>query len=132
MLDALNESGSEGRPQVAVGHVTLPVNDVLRSAEYWVRLGLRPIVQTETFAVLELRGGTHLVLTDAIDPIVAGTHVPFDLMSDDFIAIRRQYADAGLRPSEVESGPVHESFTLEVPSGYRLSVVSSHTSGRPV
>ena len=50
------------RPTVAVGHVRLPVKNVLTTSAFLQELGLRKIVDKDTFAILELRGGTHLIL----------------------------------------------------------------------
>jgi len=61
----------------------LYVSDVARSATFWQGLGLRPVGQDENVAVLELRGGTHLVVlpgepecgTDAYVVTVNNSHV---------------------------------------------------------
>ena len=52
------------RPPVAVGHVSLHVKDVPKASAFMQVLGLRHVFENEkqTFAVLELRGGTHLIL----------------------------------------------------------------------
>src|SRR5207244_3295986 len=68
------------RPPVWVGHVVLNVSDVSRSVEFWREIGMRPVEQNEHVAVLELRGGTHLVLVPGT-PHPGGA--PFDLMVDD-------------------------------------------------
>jgi len=120
------------RPPVAIGHVWLRVTDIPRATQYFVTLGLRPIHQTQALAVLELRGGTHLVLQPAHEPIPAGTKAPFDLMVDDIVDARQHYGELGLNPSALESGMVHRSFTLSGPDGYTLTVTSSHTGGRVV
>jgi catechol 2,3-dioxygenase-like lactoylglutathione lyase family enzyme len=52
----------EGRPSVWIGHTVLTVGDVDRSADYWQGLGMREVERNQHVAVLELRGGTHLVL----------------------------------------------------------------------
>ncbi|HJY82602.1 MAG TPA: VOC family protein, partial [Candidatus Binatia bacterium] len=83
-------------------------------------------------AVLELRGGTHLVLQPTQEPSGGGTKAPFDLMVDDIVVARQQYAELGLEPSVLESGVVHRSFTLPGPDGYVITVTSSHTGGRAV
>jgi catechol 2,3-dioxygenase-like lactoylglutathione lyase family enzyme len=123
---------AQTRPPVAVGHVSLRVSEVAPATEYFVRLGLRHIHQTETIAVLELRGGTHLVLRPAEEPIVPGTKAPFDLMVDNIVAARQEYTEINLNPSEIETGAVHRWFTLTGPDGYEITVTSSHTSGRAV
>jgi hypothetical protein len=120
------------RPPVAIGHVWLPVTDILQATQYFVTLGLRLIHQAQAIAVLELRGGTHLVLQPAQEPIPPGTKVLFDLMVDDIVATRQHYEAIGLKPSALASGMVHRSFTLSGPDDYAITVTSSHTGGRVV
>jgi catechol 2,3-dioxygenase-like lactoylglutathione lyase family enzyme len=120
------------RPAVAVGHVRLAVSDVPRSTAFFVQLGVRPIVRRSTFAVLELRGGTHLILAPAEAAVVEGTRAPFDLMVDDIEAAHAAYRAHGLAPGPISRGRVHDTFEVREPSGYRLPVTSSHTAGRPV
>ena len=69
----------DSRPAVWIGHAVLTVRDVDRSADYWQGLGMREVERNEHVAVLELRGGTHLVLVPGSPPDDAET--PFDLMS---------------------------------------------------
>ena len=126
------EKESQTRPPVAIGHVSLRVTDVPQATKYFVTLGLRLIHQTQTIAVLELRGGTHLVLRPTPEPIQPGAKAPFDLMVDDIGKARQEYGAVGMNPSEIETGMVHRWFTLVGPDGYELTVTSSHTSGRVV
>src|SRR5262249_45592231 len=95
-------------------------------------LGLRLIHQAQTIAVLELRGGTHLVLWPSAEPIEPGVKAAFDLMVDDIGKARQEYGALGLNPSAIEAGRVHRWFTLVGPDGYEITVTSSHTSGREV
>ena len=120
------------RPALWVGHVSLPVRDVKESTDYWVNLGMRHIAGGDRFSVLELRGGTHLVLAASEEPIEPGTPCPFDVMVDDIEAARKGYAEAGLAPSEMTVGRIHSSFTVSDPSGYAVTVNSSHVGDRPV
>ena len=122
----------ETRPRVAIGHVTLRVTDIARTTEYLVALGLRFIHQSETIAVLELRGGTHVVLRPTDEPIPPDTKAPFDLMVDDVVTTRQTYMELGLQPSEIESGTIHRWFTLVGPDAYELTITSSHTGKRVV
>ena len=64
---------TDKRPPVAVGHVRLPVIDVAAAARWLETAGLRPIVTMEDIAVLELRGGTHVVVRKAEAPPAPGT-----------------------------------------------------------
>jgi catechol 2,3-dioxygenase-like lactoylglutathione lyase family enzyme len=126
------EKESQTRPPVAIGHVSLRVTDIPQATKYFVTLGLRLIHQAQTIAVLELRGGTHLVLRPTSEPIQPGAKAPFDLMVDDIVKTRQEYGAVGMNPAEIETGMVHRWFTLVGPDGYELTVTSSHTSGRAV
>ena len=119
------------RPPVAVGHVRLPVKDVGTAARWLETVGLRPIVTRDELAVLELRGGTHVVVR-AAEPPPAGMTAPFDLMVDDVDAAYRDYAEKGLNPTPIRRGRIHDSFELPGPDGWTFTVNSSHASGEPV
>ena len=97
------------RPPVAVGHVRLNVGDVGAAARWLETVGLRPIVTRDELAVLELRGGTHVVVRQTEQPAPTGTAAPFDLMVDDIDA-----ALVPLRRLEVEEAGVKGSCKLSV------------------
>jgi hypothetical protein len=120
------------KPPVAVGHVRLPATDVAAAARWLETVGLRPIFQDTDLAVLEFRGGTHVVVRRPEQPPVIGTAAPFDLMVDDIEAARRDYAAKGLGPSEISRGRIHDSFHLVGPDGHDFTVTSSHAGGRAV
>ncbi|HZT87269.1 MAG TPA: hypothetical protein VFA12_04815 [Stellaceae bacterium] len=86
----------------------------------------------DDFAVLELRGGTHVVVRESEPRPAPGAVAPFDLMVDDIDAAHRDYAAKGLSPSPVRRGRIHDSFDLPGPSGWTFTVNSSHASGKPV
>ena len=129
-----NMNPSDPRPQVAVGHIDLLVTDVEQAVDYFVKLGMRHIHHDPEFAVLELRGGTHLVLENPEKGVTIspGEIPPFDLMVDDLPGTRQRCMDLGMNPSDIETGRIHNNFYLTGPDGYRIRVTSSHTSGRPV
>jgi hypothetical protein len=120
------------RPPVAVGHVRLPCGDVAAAARWLETVGLRPIVTMDGLAVLELRGGTHVVVRKTEPPPALGTPAPFDLMVDDIDAAHRDYAEKGLSPSPISRGRIHDSFEVAGPSGWTFTINSSHASGKPV
>ncbi len=125
-------SADDARPPLWVGHVLLHVADVLESTGFFETLGMRRIFESGEVGVLELRGGTHLVLLPSDDPVPADATAPFDLMVDDIDATRERYAGLGLELSPLERGRIHDSFTLLDPNGYRVTVNSSHVTGPPV
>jgi len=120
------------RPPVAVGHVRLPATDVAAAARWLESVGLRPIFADTELAVLELRGGTHVVVRQAEQPPKPGTAAPFDLMVDDIEAARLDYAGKGLAPTDISRGRIHDSFHLAGPDGHDFTVCSSHARGRVV
>jgi catechol 2,3-dioxygenase-like lactoylglutathione lyase family enzyme len=122
---------SDPRPSLWVGHVVLPVPDVEKSREFFARLGMRDLGVDGPVAILELRGGTHLILVPGEAPEVEAA-APFDLMVDDLDASHRRFRSDGLDPSDITEGPFHRAFTLAAPSGHRVTVNSSHVSGEPV
>ena len=107
-------------------------SDVGAAARWLETVGLRPIVIRDELAVLELRGGTHVVVRQAEQPLQPGTGAPFDLMVDDVDAAHRDYAEKGLSPSLVRRGRIHDSFDLAGPDGWTFTVNSSHASGQPI
>jgi len=123
-------SKTEERPPVWVGHVTMKTTSVAESNKFMVELGMRPIVDGEGFAVLELRGGTHLVLLASEEPL-SGT-APFDLMVEDLDTTHGDLSERGLSPSEITRGNIYDSFTVRDPSGLDVQFNSTHVPDRPV
>jgi catechol 2,3-dioxygenase-like lactoylglutathione lyase family enzyme len=115
------------RPPVWIGHAVLTVSDVNRSADFWRDLGMREVERNPHVAVLELRGGTHLVLVPGSP--AADADAPFDLMVEDLEATHAQWQSLGLAPSPIQQGRIHAAFTVCDPDGYRVTVNSSHVVG---
>jgi catechol 2,3-dioxygenase-like lactoylglutathione lyase family enzyme len=124
----------DDRPPVWIGHMTLATRDLSGTHEFMIQLGMRPIADGDAFAVLELRGGTHLVVLQS-DSADVGP-VPFDLMVDDIDATHREFSEKfgsqGIQPSEIEPGTIHRSFTLTSPAGHVVKFNSTHVSDLPV
>ena len=95
-------------------------------------LGLRSVFEKDTFAVLELRGGTHLILNKSRKKIKAGEVAPVDLMVDDVNAMRDYCKSKKLKPSKITTGSVHSSFYVPGPDGWSIKITSSHAGNRPI
>lgn len=119
-------------PPMALGHVRMDVKALGPATDWFADVGLRVIARHDTLSVLELRGGTHLVLRRTDDVIAPGTEAPLDLMVDDLHAWHADCGARGLQPGEIASGTIHDSFYLPGPDGSRVKVTSSHTGGRAV
>lgn len=119
------ESGSDDpRPRFAICHVGLPARDVALLGQFYTSIGMRHVAQMERMAIVELRGGTHLVITNG-EP---GT-MTLDLMVDDLDDTRQLLESVGAEPGPITRGNPHNSFTATDPEGNRLLVESSHACG---
>lgn len=117
------------RPPVWVGHAVLQVTDLDRASEFWAGIGLREVGRDERVAVLEFRGGTHLVLLRGPNPPAADSSAPFDLMVDDLDATRAEWEARGLEPSVITRGTIHDTFTVRDPDDRLATVNNSHVVG---
>ena len=105
---------------------------VAETTEFLIKIGLRPIQTDDRVAVLELRGGTHLVVIHSDSPAAAGAQSGFDLMYEDVDAAWKRCQEQGLDPSPIEEAPFHRSFKLVEPGGHEITVNSTHVSDQPV
>jgi catechol 2,3-dioxygenase-like lactoylglutathione lyase family enzyme len=121
---------ADARPPVWVGHISLDTNRLDDSHDFMVKLGMRSLVKAEGFAVLELRAGTHLVLSQR-DEIEPGT-ADFDLMVENIDETHARLMGLGIAPSQIEPGKIHSSFTVQDPCGHTIKFNSSHNSDHPV
>ncbi|MFT5489354.1 MAG: catechol 2,3-dioxygenase-like lactoylglutathione lyase family enzyme [Paracoccaceae bacterium] len=122
----------DDRPAVAIGHVRIATHSVVETIDFFRSLGLRHIFRNANFGVLELRGGTHLIVSKREKPIRKGTEAPFDIMVDNLKTTHKEYAKKGFEPSEIASGSVHSSFFIRAPSGHKLKITSSHAGSRAI
>jgi len=111
---------------VWIGHAVLTVSDLGRAVQWWTGIWMREIERNEHVAVLELRGGTHLVLVPGSP---ATGDAPFDLMVDDLDATHEAWTELGVDVSEISRGRIHNAFTATDPDGYVVTVNNSHVVG---
>ncbi len=130
-LSSMSHLAEGQRPEIAIGHLKLLTPAVSETIAFFVALGIRPIVTKDEFAVLELRGGTHLVVRKS-ESDAEGERIPFDVMVDDIEEASARYRERGLTVSDIRRGRIHDSFDVTAPDGRRLEVSSSHAGARPV
>lgn len=126
------KSVKDSRPPVAIGHVRIQTHAVDETIDFFKTLGLRGIFRNEEFGVLELRGGTHLIVAKRDKPVRKGTAAPFDIMVDDIEKTHMKYTKKDFEPSEILTGSIHSSFFIRAPSGHKLKITSSHAGKRAV
>ncbi len=123
-------ASDDERPAVWVGHVAIHSDDVPASCRFMRAAGMRLVFEEADFALLELRGGTHLAIsTDRESALLRGG---FDLMVEDLDATRERLAELGYEPSEIERGEIHDSFEVPEPGGNLILFNSSHVGDLPV
>jgi hypothetical protein len=115
------------RPAVWTGHIHIGATHPGASASFYEQIGMRPVFSNDDIAVLELRGGTHLVVlkSDAVEPGPA----TWDLMVEDVAATHDEWRAAGLAVSDIEKGNIHDTFTVTDPDGNAIVVHSTHVVG---
>jgi catechol 2,3-dioxygenase-like lactoylglutathione lyase family enzyme len=120
---------TDERPPIWVGHVVLYGSDPPRSGAFYEKLGFRPIAVMDPFAVMELRGGTHLVVRR--DANAVGVSAGFDLMVDDLDGTRDAWQAMGITVSEItkDERALHRLFSITDPDGNTVVVNDTHVVG---
>ena len=114
----------DARPRFGIGHMVMPGANVGALTDFYTTIGLRLVVNMGRAAILELRGGTHLI-------VQSGTpqRTTLDLIVDDIDDTRRVLQAAGATPSTITRGNPHDRFTATDPEGNTLVVNSNHAIG---
>ena len=144
MPDATNQSP----PAVGLGHMAMTVADLDASHRFYTSLGLRVMGKDQSMSILELRGGTHLLLFQkggAADG--GGAETPFDqrparsidLMiaartRDELEAFRADLLAKGFAPDPILGQRFfgHYVFKAKDPDGADVTVSTSHASPYPI
>jgi catechol 2,3-dioxygenase-like lactoylglutathione lyase family enzyme len=141
----LSEMKSVVDSQLAVAHLVIKVADLKSSCEFYSNLGIPPFAIDEEGAIIELRGGTHLLLLERDQ--FAGNDVAesvtgqfnkrlseqFDLMikgkglgelKEYRLELISRGVVAGEIPDETFFG--HHLFCIEDPDGNGITIYTSH------
>ena len=118
----------DSRPPVWTGQVALRSSNTTAAARFYEQIGMRPVQVDEHFAVLEMRGGTHLAIRHDPEHVAPGP-APWDLMADDLDAIHDKWEAQGLAVSPIMGGPPHRSFEVTDQDAHAITVRDSHVIG---
>ena len=126
---AEQDESIDERPPLWTGHVYLYSRDPQRAGNFFEKLGLRPVAIMEPFAVMEMRGGCHIVVR--LDPEAVGRPADFDLMVDDLDASHEAWAAMGVTVSDIsrDERAAGRIFTVTDPDGNTLVVRANHVVG---
>jgi catechol 2,3-dioxygenase-like lactoylglutathione lyase family enzyme len=129
---------------LAVAHLVLKVADLKSSCQFYSNLGIPPFVIDEKFAIIELRGGTHLLLfevglagEEVAESLTGQFHKRFserfDLMIkgkdlNELKKYRLELISRGIAAGEIpdETFFGHHLFCIKDPDGNGITIYSSH------
>ena len=133
-------------PAAAFGHFVMKVNDIDISYHFYTKLGLRPFGIFPDLAIIELRGGTHILLFSKNDELASSlnsSHLgqrgasfngQIDLMIDGksrskLELYRTTLMEKGLSVDAIAQDQFfgHDYFQLADPDGNGITVYTSHT-----
>lgn len=141
------EAHANDIPPLAIGHLSLTVADLEASYRFYADLGLRTFDKDGAMAILELRGGTHLLLFQRGGAADGPSEGPFDAAKADNIDLmiagrsreeletfRSRLVDGGHAPEPIPDRRFfgHYVFKAKDPDGNEVTVSTSHASNQPI
>jgi catechol 2,3-dioxygenase-like lactoylglutathione lyase family enzyme len=131
--------------ELAVAHLVFKVADLKRSCQFYSNLGIPPFAIDGKVALIELRGGTHLLLLE-VDQLAGGDVAEsvtgqfherfseqFDLMIkgkglNELENYRSELASRGIAAGEIpdETFFGHYLFCIKDPDGNGITIYTSH------
>ena len=142
---------NDNLPAAAFGHFVMKVNDIDISYKFYTKLGLRPFGIFPDLAIIELRGGTHILLfskNDELSSSLGSSHLgqrgvvfdeQLDLIIDgksrsDLESYRTTLMEKGLSVDAIAQDQFfgHDYFQLADPDGNGITIYTSHTGELPV
>ena len=144
ILKRTNRNMNNNLPVAAFGHFVMKVSDIDISYQFYTKLGLRPFGIFPDLAIIELRGGTHILLFSKNDELASslssshlgqrGANEQLDLMIDgksrsDLELYRATLMEKGLSVDAIAQDQFfgHDYFQLVDPDGNGITVYTSHT-----
>jgi catechol-2,3-dioxygenase len=134
-------------PELAVAHLVFKVVNLKSSCQFYANLGLPPFFIEEKIAIIELRGGTHLVLLsvdelageDVAEGVTGQFHKrfseQFDLMIegkglDELKKYRSELISRGIAAGQIPDETVfgHYLFCIKDPDGNGITIYTSHAN----
>jgi catechol-2,3-dioxygenase len=133
--------------ELAVAHLVLKVADLKSSCQFYSKLGLPPFATDDKVAIIELRGGTHLLLLSVDEPAGEGIaesltgqfhkrfSEQFDLMIegkglDELKKYRLELLSRGIAAGEISDETFfgHHLFCIKDPDGNGITIYTSHAN----
>jgi catechol-2,3-dioxygenase len=144
-IKTLSEMKTVDDPELAVAHLVFKVADLKSSCQFYSNLGLHPVPIEEQVAIIELRGGTHLLLIegdqlagdDMAESVTGQFHKrlseQFDLMIqgkglNELKQYRLELISRGIAAGEIPDEMFfgHHLFCIKDPDGNGITIYTSH------
>jgi len=141
----LSEMKTAVDSELAVAHLVFKVADLNSSCQFYSNLGIPPFAIDEECAIIELRGGTHLILLSVEQQAGEGVaesltgqfhrrfSEQFDLMIkgkdlDELKKYRSELINRGIAAGEIpdETFFGHHLFCIKDPDGNGITIYTSH------
>jgi catechol 2,3-dioxygenase-like lactoylglutathione lyase family enzyme len=141
----LSEAKTAVTSELAVAHLVFKAADLKRSCQFYSDLGIPPFFIEEKIAIVELRGGTHLILLEVDQLAAEGVAASltgqfherfseqFDLMIEgngltELEKYRSELVSRGIAAGEIpdETFFGHHLFCVKDPDGNGITIYTSH------
>jgi catechol 2,3-dioxygenase-like lactoylglutathione lyase family enzyme len=142
----LSELKTVVNSELAVAHLVFKVTDLKSSCRFYSNLGIPPFASDEDGAIIELRGGTHLILLSVDRPAGEGVaesltgqfqkrfSEKFDLMIkgkslNELEKYRLELISRGIAAGEIPAETFfgHHIFCIKDPDGNGITIYTSHS-----
>lgn len=134
---------NEVRSTLAPGHIVLHVEDLTQSVVFYRKIGLPAFSASEAIALIELRGGTHIILAVRHSDTARGApesrhgqmgyREALDVMIDsdaraDLEVLRQGILSRGIEATEIDDERYfgHYWFRVDDPDGHGITFYTSH------
>ena len=144
-MTGLGSSEMKTDSELAVAHLVFRVADLKSSCQFYSNLGIPPFAIEEKVAIIELRGGTHLILLsvdeqageDVAESVTGQFHKrfseQFDLMIkgkglNELKKYRLELISRGIAAGEIPDEKFfgHYLFRIKDPDGNGITIYTSH------
>jgi catechol-2,3-dioxygenase len=123
-IDKMEVEVMATRPEIWIGHVDLRTTNLKGSTKFLEDVGLRHVFANEEMVIVELRGGTHLIMFERDE--LENPESYFDFMVEDIDVMYSRLDKLGYPVTDIERGEIHDTFYVREPGGNRIRVNSSH------
>ena len=121
--------------EISVGHVLVLTRNAAKGVEFYRRLGMEVVGELKGLTIIELRGGTHILLCEFDPEQDVAPQKSIDLMIDSNTRADLEAYRAAIVENGIEAGPIsdeprfgHYYFSVQDLDGNQILFSTSHES----